>query len=58
MSEQGVADWPSADILVSYDAERKQVRYTAISTGVVLLVVDLDKPVTPPIRHEYREYHC
>jgi hypothetical protein len=41
MSEQDVHDWPSADVLVSYDPEQQQVRYTTLSTGEVLLIEDL-----------------
>ena len=37
-------NWPSADILVSYDTYSGQIRYTAISTGRLLKVVSVGVP--------------
>ena len=33
--------WPSSDVLVSYDSEHEQIHYTAISTGESLMIWDL-----------------
>lgn len=41
--EEDVHNWPSADVLVSYDPKREQIRYTALSTGAVLHVHDLKR---------------
>lgn len=41
MSRQDVDNWPSANVIVSYDAEREQIRYCTLSTGEVLRVHDL-----------------
>jgi hypothetical protein len=41
MSEQDVHNWPSADVIVSYDPEKEQIRYTTLSTEKVLHIQDL-----------------
>lgn len=43
MSENDL-NWPSADVLISYDPRLKQIRYTSISTRMLLKVVDVGLP--------------
>lgn len=51
IKENGL-DWPSADILVGYDAKRNRVVYAKLSTGEPLLVYDA---ITGK---EVKEEHC
>jgi hypothetical protein len=44
MSERDVRNHDAVDVLVSYDIERNEIRYTALSTGAVLLIQNCNEP--------------